>query len=283
MTPLRTVAALRRQLDEWRVAGDTVALVPTMGALHDGHVALVRVARERARRVVASLFVNPAQFAPGEDFARYPRDEAADMARFLDAGVDLVYAPGARDMYPKGFATTVTPGGAAQGLEADYREGFFSGVATVVLKLFMQTGADVAVFGEKDYQQLVVVKQMVRDLDLRIDIVPVATVREADGLAMSSRNAYLGARDRRRAAGLFRILMETRGVLGGGEPMDAAILDASRSLEAAFDAVDYLSLRDPVTLGVVTTQARAARLLAAVRLGGTRLIDNVAVTLPGGG
>lgn len=283
MTPLRTVAALRRQLDEWRVAGDTVALVPTMGALHDGHVALVRVARERARRVVASLFVNPAQFAPGEDFARYPRDEAADMARFLDAGVDLVYAPGARDMYPKGFATTVTPGGAAQGLEADYREGFFSGVATVVLKLFMQTGADVAVFGEKDYQQLVVVKQMVRDLDLRIDIVPVATVREADGLAMSSRNAYLGSRDRRRAAGLFRILMETRGVLGGGESMDAAILDASRSLEAAFDAVDYLSLRDPVTLGVVETQARAARLLAAVRLGGTRLIDNVAVTLPGGG
>ena len=283
MTPLRTVAALRRRLDEWRVAGDTVALVPTMGALHDGHVALVRVARERARRVVASLFVNPAQFAPGEDFARYPRDEAADMARFLDAGVDLVYAPGARDMYPEGFATTVTPGGAAQGLEADYREGFFSGVATVVLKLFMQTGADVAVFGEKDYQQLVVVKQMVRDLDLRIDIVPVATVREADGLAMSSRNAYLGAQDRRRAAGLFRILMETRGVLGGGEPMDATILDASRSLEAAFDAVDYLSLRDPVTLGVVETQARAARLLAAVRLGGTRLIDNVAVTLPGGG
>lgn len=282
MTPLRTVAALRCQLDEWRVAGDTVALVPTMGALHDGHLALIRAARERACRVVASLFVNPAQFAPGEDFASYPRDEAGDVARFLEAGVDLVYAPGTQDMYPQGFATTVTPRGAAHGLEADYREGFFSGVATVVLKLFMQTGADVAVFGEKDYQQLVVVKQMVRDLDLRIDIVAVATVREADGLAMSSRNAYLGVEDRCRAAGLFRILMETRGVLGRGEPADAAILDASRRLEAAFDAVDYLSLRDPVTLGVVGARAGTARLLSAVRLGETRLIDNVAVTLPGG-
>ena len=283
MTPVRTVAALRRQLDEWRVASDTIALVPTMGALHDGHLALVRAARERARRVVASLFVNPTQFAPGEDFTRYPRDETGDMADFRSAGVDLVYAPGTEDMYPSGFATTVTPGGAAQGLEANHREGFFSGVATVVLKLFMQTGADVAVFGEKDYQQLVVVKQMVRDLDLRIDIVPVATVREADGLAMSSRNAYLGAQDRHRAAGLFRILMETRGVLGEGEPPDIAVRNASRRLEAAFDAVDYLSLRDPVTLGVVETQASAARLLSAVRLGGTRLIDNVAVTLPGGG
>ncbi len=282
MTPVRTVAALRLQLDEWRVAGDTIVLVPTMGALHDGHLALVRVARERARRVVASLFVNPAQFAPGEDFASYPRNEAEDMACFLDAGVDLVYAPEAQDMYPEGFATTVTPGGAAQGLEADYREGFFSGVATVVLKLFMQTRADAAVFGEKDYQQLVVVNQMVRDLDLGIDIVPVATVREADGLAMSSRNVYLGAEDRHRAAGLFRILLETRDVLGGGEPPDTAIRNALRRLEAAFDAVDYLSLRDPVTLGVVETRARAARLLSAVRLGGTRLIDNVAVTLPGG-
>ena len=282
MTPVRTVAALRRQLDEWRVAGDTVGLVPTMGALHDGHMALVRVARERACRVVASLFVNPAQFAPGEDFASYPRDEASDVARFLDAGVDLVYAPETQDMYPQGFATTVTPGGAAQGLEADYREGFFSGVATVVLKLFMQTGADVAVFGEKDYQQLVVVKQMVRDLDLRIDIVPVATVREADGLAMSSRNAYLGAEERHRAARLFRILTQTRDALGRGEPADTAIVDASRRLETAFDAVDYLSLRDPVTLGAVETKIPAARLLSAVRLGGTRLIDNVAVTLPGG-
>lgn len=282
MTPVRTVAALRRQLDEWRVAGDTIALVPTMGALHDGHLALVRAARERACRVVASLFVNPTQFAPGEDFARYPRDEAGDVARFLDAGVDLVYAPGREDMYPPGFATAVTPSGAARGLEADYREGFFSGVATVVLKLFAQTGADAAVFGEKDYQQLVVVKQMVRDLDLRIDIVPVATVREADGLAMSSRNAYLGATERERAAGLFRILTETRGVLGEGKPPDVAVRNASRRLEAAFDAVDYLALRDPVSLDAVETRASTARLLSAVRLGGTRLIDNVAVTLPGG-
>ena len=276
MTPVRTVAALRRQLDEWRVAGDTIALVPTMGALHDGHVALIRAARECACRVVASLFVNPAHFTS------YPRDETGDMAGFLGAGVDLVYAPGTEDMYPAGFATAVTPGGAAHGLEADYREGFFSGVATVVLKLFMQTGADVAVFGEKDYQQLVVVKQMVRDLDLRIDIHPVATVREEDGLAMSSRNAYLGAQDRRRAAGLFRILTETRGVLGEGEPPDVAIDHASRRLATTFDAVDYLSLRDLVTLGPVETRAGAARLLSAVRLGGIRLIDNVAVTLPGG-
>ncbi len=282
MTPVRTVAALRRQLDEWRLAGDTVGLVATMGALHDGHMALVRAARARSCRVVASLFVNPAQFAPGEDFACYPRDEARDVARCLEAGVDLVYAPGIQDMYPRGFATRVTPGGAAQGLETDYREGFFSGVASVVLKLFMQTGADVAVFGEKDYQQLVVVKQMVRDLDLHTDIVPVATVREADGLAMSSRNAYLDAADRRRAVALFRILMETRDALARGEPAEAAIVDASRRLGVAFDAVDYLSLRDCATLGVVETHTRAARLLAAVRLGVTRLIDNVAVTLPGG-
>ncbi len=282
MTPVRTVATLRRQLDEWRVAGDTIALVPTMGALHDGHRALIRAARERTCRVVASLFVNPMQFAPDEDFACYPRDEAGDIASFLDAGVDLVYAPGTRDMYPHGFATTVTPGGAGEGLEADHRDGFISGVATVVLKLFMQTGADVAVFGEKDYQQLVVVTQMVRDLDLRIDIVPVATVREADGLAMSSRNAYLGGDDRQRAAGLFRILMETRGALGAGEPPDTAVRNAVRRLEEAFDAVDYLSLRDPVTLSAAERRAGAARLLCAVRLGGTRLIDNVAVTLPGG-
>ncbi len=282
MTPVRTVAALRRQLDEWRVAGDTMALVPTMGALHDGHRALIQTARKRARRVVASLFVNPAQFAPGEDLACYPRDEAGDMAAFLDAGVDLVYAPVVEDMYPQGFATTVTPGGAAQGLEADHREGFFSGVATVVLKLFLQTGADAAVFGEKDYQQLVVVTQMVRDLDLATDIVPVATVREADGLAMSSRNAYLDAQDRRRAAGLFRILMETRGELGAGESPDAAVGNALKRLQAAFESVDYLSLRDAATLEVAGEGSGEARLLAAVRLGGTRLIDNVAVTLPGG-
>ena len=280
MTAVRTVEALRRHRDEWRLAGDTVALVATMGALHDGHMALVRAARERACRVVASLFVNPAQFAPGEDFARYPRNETGDVERFLKAGVDLVYAPGAGDMYPRDFTTIVTPAGAAQGLEAEHREGFFSGVATVVLKLFMQTAADMAVFGEKDYQQLVVVRQMVRDLDLGIDIVPVTTVREADGLAMSSRNAYLDAADRHRAAGLYGILTETRDDLARGEPAETVIVGASQRLAATFDAVDYLALRDAVTLGVVDAKARAARLLAAVRLGATRLIDNVAVTLP---
>ena len=281
MTPVRTVVGLRRILEGWRVAGDTVALVPTMGGLHDGHMALISEASELAGRVVASLFVNPRQFGPAEDFDRYPRDEARDMARFLESGVDMVYAPTLNEIYPEGFATAVSLTGPARGLEADHREGFFEGIATVVLKLLLQTGADMAMFGEKDYQQLLVVTRLVRDLDLPVTIIPVATVREADGLAMSSRNAYLAPDERRRAARLHEILEETARTLETGASPAAVLIDGLKSLDSVFDAVDYLELRDPLTLDPLESLDRRGRLLAAARLGTTRLIDNVAVDFPG--
>ncbi len=281
VTPVRTVVGLRRVLEGWRAAGDTIALVPTMGALHDGHIALISTARELASRVVASLFVNPRQFGPDGDFDRYPRDEARDMARFLESGVDTVYAPTLNEIYPEGFTTTVSLLGPARGLEADHREGFFEGVATVVLKLLLQTGADVAMFGEKDYQQLLVVTRLARDLDLPVTIIPVATAREADGLAMSSRNAYLAPDERRRAAGLHEVLEETASALETGASPAAALSDGLKSLDSVFDAVDYLELRDPLTLDPMESLNRRGRLLAAVHLGTTRLIDNVAVDFPG--
>ena len=202
---IRTVPPLRAQVKSWREAGETVALVPTMGALHAGHLDLVRLAKARCSRAVVSIFVNPTQFAPHEDFDRYPRDEAGDLAKLAAVGCDLVWSPDARRMYPDGFATRIAPAGAAEGLESDFRPHFFGGVATVCCKLFTQVAPDVAVFGEKDYQQLAVVKQMVRDLDLPLEIVGLPTVREGDGLAMSSRNAYLSARaSRHRAHDLSR-------------------------------------------------------------------------------
>ncbi len=278
MTPVRTVASLRRLLEAWRAAGDTVALVPTMGALHDGHRALVDAARERADRVVASLFVNPRQFAPDEDFERYPRNEARDMARFREFGADCVYAPSADVIYPAGYATTVSVAGPARGLESDLRPGFFDGVATVVLRLLLHSGAGMAVFGEKDYQQLLVITRLVRDLDLPVAIVPVATVREADGLAMSSRNAYLDGGQRRRAPRLHAVLQEARCALASGRPPAGVLETGRKDLEDAFDHVDYLELKDSLTLGPAQ---RSARLLAAVHLGPARLIDNVPVDLPG--
>ena len=278
MTPVRTVASLRRLLKEWRADGATVALVPTMGALHDGHRALVDAARERADRVVASLFVNPRQFSPGEDFERYPRNEARDMARFRDFGVDCVYAPSIDAIYGEGFATTVKVAGPGEGLEEEARPGFFGGVATVVLKLLLQSGADVAVFGEKDYQQLLVVTRLVRDLDLEVAIHAVATVREADGLAISSRNAYLDHGQRRLAPRFHATLQEASSALGSGVPPVRALDTARKALEDAFDRVDYLELRDSLGLGPAR---RSARLLGAVHLGSTRLIDNVPVDLPG--
>ncbi len=281
MTLQRTVVGLRRVLEGWRAAGDTIALVPTMGALHDGHLALVSAARERASRVVASLFVNPRQFGPAEDFDRYPRNEAGDMARFLESGVDIVYAPSLNEIYPEDFATTVSLAGPARGLEADHREGFFEGVATVVLKLLIQTGADMVMFGEKDYQQLLVVTRLVRNLDLPVTIIPVATVREADGLAMSSRNAYLAPDERRRAAKLHEVLEETASALETGASPAAVLSDGLKSLDSVFDAVDYLELRDPLTLDPMESLNRRGRLLAATQLGTIRLIDNVAVDFPG--
>jgi pantoate--beta-alanine ligase len=250
-----------------------------MGALHAGHLALVRLAQRRADRVVVSIFVNPTQFAPHEDFERYPRDEAGDLARLVEVGCDLVWAPDRSEMYPEGFATRVVPGGAAEGLEGEFRPHFFAGVATVCCKLFTQVAPDIAVFGEKDYQQLCVVRQMVRDLDLPLDIVGLPTVREPDGLALSSRNAYLSAEERRTAPLLHRVIADVaRSVAQGG----SAIAEGKARLQAAGFKVDYLEVRDAETLQPAGPDAgRPLRVLVAAWLGKTRLIDNVAVQVSG--
>ena len=275
---VRTVAELRAAVANWRRAGETVALVPTMGALHEGHLALVRRGRELADRVVASVFVNPTQFAPQEDFGRYPRDEAGDAAKLASAGCDLMYAPTVAEMYAEGRATTVAVAGPAEGLCGAARPQMFAGVALVVTKLLLQAQPDFAVFGEKDYQQLLVVRRFVRDLDIPAEIVGLPTVREADGLALSSRNAYLSAEERARAPELRRALAEAAAALTGGAEAAAALEAARTRLAAAgFDPIDYVELRDAETLAPLKTLDRPGRLLAAGWLGRTRLIDNVAV------
>jgi pantoate--beta-alanine ligase len=272
---IRTLAPLREQIRRWRREGATVALVPTMGALHEGHIDLVTLARARCTRVVASIFVNPAQFGPREDFTRYPRDEAGDLAKLRQAGCDAVWSPDATLMYPPGFATRITPAGVAEGLESDFRPHFFGGVATVCCKLFTQVLPDIAVFGEKDYQQLLVVRQMVRDLDLQLQIVAAPTRREADGLAMSSRNAYLSPQERAVAPILHQVL-QTVARSGGRDAK--VIAEGKKTLEAAGFRVDYLEVRDAETLTPVESGAtRPLRALAAAWLGKTRLIDNIAV------
>ena len=273
---LRTVAELRAQVRNWRAAGDTVSLVPTMGALHAGHLDLVRLARSRCRRAVVSIFVNPAQFAPHEDFDRYPRDEAGDLAKLASVGCDLVWAPDRFEMYPEGFATRIVPGGAAEGLESDFRPHFFAGVATVCCKLFTQVGPDIAVFGEKDYQQLAVVRQLVGDLNLPLEIVGAETVREADGLAMSSRNAYLTAEERRIAPLLHRTIADVARSAAGRADVAGPVAEGKAALEAAGFKVDYLEVRNAATLRPAAPDAGPRRVLAAAWLGKTRLIDNVA-------
>ncbi|KAA0683281.1 pantoate--beta-alanine ligase [Roseomonas genomospecies 6] len=275
---VRSVDDLRAQVAAWHREGRTVALVPTMGALHDGHLALVRRARELADRVVASVFVNPTQFAPHEDFDRYPRDETGDSRKLASAGCDLLYAPTVRAMYPEGFATAISVGGPAEGLCGTFRPQMFGGVALVVTKLFLQAQPDVAVFGEKDYQQLMVIRRFARDLDIPVRVEGLPTVREADGLAMSSRNAYLSADERARAPELNRALVEAASALAGGAEA-AAVLEAVRAriTAAGFGAIDYVELRDADTLAPVTRAERPARLLAAAWMGKARLIDNVPV------
>jgi pantoate--beta-alanine ligase len=279
-TPIvHSKAQLRETVAGWRRSDEVIALVPTMGALHEGHLALVRTAREHAARVVVSIFVNPAQFAPHEDFGRYPRTLQEDAGKLSGEGVDLIYAPTAEDMYPQGFATRVAPdGGPALGLESDARPHFFGGVATVVSKLFLQVRPDLAVFGEKDWQQLQVVRQMVRDLDIDIGIVAGRTVREADGLALSSRNAYLSAEDRAAAPALHRALSEAASLIGGGAPLAATLVRARQAVERAGFEVDYLEGRHAETLTAIEGPHHGpVRLLVAARIGGTRLIDNVPV------
>jgi pantoate--beta-alanine ligase len=278
MVVARNIAALRRTAAGWREAREGIGLVPTMGAIHDGHLALVRAARAQCRRVVASLFVNPKQFGPAEDLAAYPRSEAADLAAFAGAGVDLAYVPDAAEMYPPGFATTVEVGGVSQGLDGAARPGHFAGVATVVTKLLLQTLPDVAFFGEKDYQQLLVVQRLVRDLDIPVRIAGVATVREPDGLALSSRNIYLSEEERRTAPLLYRVLCRAAAELRQHPDAVAAVLErGAATLRAAGFAVDYLELRGAADLVPLARLAAPGRLLAAARLGRTRLIDNIPV------
>ncbi len=275
----RSVADLRAHVGAWRRAGRRVALVPTMGALHEGHLSLLRRALAMADCAIVSIFVNPTQFAPGEDLAAYPRTFAADLAAIATVGGEtLVYAPDAAAMYPSGFATSIETGGPAKvGLEDRFRPTHFAGVATVVAKLFLQAQADVALFGEKDYQQLKVVQQMARDLDIPVDVIGCPTVREADGLAMSSRNRFLPTEERRRAALLHEALRRAADRIAAGEPAGRAASDAAVVLAREGFAVDYLEARNADTLASLAgTPDEPIRLLAAARFGGVRLIDNIA-------
>lgn len=283
---VRTPEALRQQVAAWRAQGLRVGLIPTMGALHEGHLSLVRLARARADRAVASLFVNPTQFGPGEDFTAYPRDEGRDRDLLAGAGCDLLYAPGPEAMYPPGFATTVTVAGLTTAMEGAARPTHFGGVATVVTKLLLQAGADIAVFGEKDYQQLQVIRRLALDLDIPTEIVPGPIVRDPDGLALSSRNAYLDAAQRAIAPALNLALRQAAAELAAGSTVEAAeARGRSAVLAAGFEAVDYFEARCPDTLERLGPGplGAPARLLTVARLGRTRLLDNVAVEAPRGG
>jgi len=276
---LRTVPTLRRALEPYRKAGTSIALVPTMGALHRGHMALVREARRRAKRVVVSIFVNPAQFAPHEDFASYPRRFATDIKALGEASVDLVWAPAIEAMYPDGFATRLAPEGPAKaGLEDEFRPHFFGGVATVVAKLFTQVSPDFALFGQKDYQQLRVITQMAKDLDLPVKIIGVPTVRDSDGLALSSRNAYLSSAERAVAPMLYRVLKGCASRIKNGEKIERVLNVGRIEIDLAGFVLDYLEARHALTLApIASLREGPVRLLIAAKLGKTRLIDNIAV------
>lgn len=276
---VRTVLALRRTLDGLRARKAGVALVPTMGALHDGHLSLVRLARKRAEKVVVSIFVNPTQFAPTEDFGSYPRTWKADVEKLAAERVELIWHPDVKTMYPEGFATRISPGGpAVAGLEDRFRPHFFGGVATVVGKLFTQVRPDVAIFGEKDFQQLRVVTQMARDLDLGVKVIGSRTVRERDGLAMSSRNVYLSAEERHTAPTLYKAMKQGAASIRAGADIAAALAIAEETIRNAGFALDYLEARHAETLAPIGSRREGpVRMLVAARLGTTRLIDNIAV------
>ena len=276
MEIVRTVADLRKHIALWRKGEVRVGLVPTMGALHQGHMALVEAARAECDRIVASIFVNPKQFAPTEDLGSYPRREAADLEMLRSAGVDLVFIPAVDEIYPPGFATLVRVDGLTEGLCGAHRAGHFDGVTTVVTKLLIQALPDTAYFGEKDYQQLTVVRRLARDLDLPVRIAGVPTVREPDGLALSSRNVYLSAEERRIAPNLARVLRSIAAVLAQ-DPNAVAqeIAHGSAALQQAGFAVEYLEIREAESLAVTSEVTASSRVFAAVRLGTTRLIDNM--------
>ena len=275
---VRTVKDLRRQTAKWRASGKTIALVPTMGALHDGHLSLVALGRQKSNRVVVSIFVNPRQFGPGEDLARYPRNEAADLAKLSSTGANLVWAPSVEEMYGEGFSTQLVIDGPAEPLEGEFRPHHFGGVATVCCKLFNQVAPDIAIFGEKDYQQLCVLRQMVRDLNLPLTLIGAPTKRENDGLAMSSRNAYLTAGERKIAPALYATISELAADIAKGADVTAACANAKLKLRSAgFQKIDYLEARDAQTLRAPSHEpGQTLRILVAAFLGKTRLIDNVA-------
>jgi pantoate--beta-alanine ligase len=273
------VPALRRAIDSFRSKKAATALVPTMGALHDGHVSLVRLAKRRAAKVVVSIFVNPTQFAPSEDFSSYPRTWKADVAKLAAEDVDLIWNPDVKTMYPDGFATKIlTEGPAFAGLEDRFRPHFFGGVTTVVGKLFTQVRPDVAVFGEKDFQQLRVVSRMAADLDLGVRVIGSKTVRERDGLAMSSRNVYLSPEERRAAPALYRAMKESAGRLRNGDDVKAAMAGGAKLVADAGFKLDYFEVRHAETLApIASAKDGPMRILVAAIIGKTRLIDNVAV------
>lgn len=278
---IRGVEALRKQVSLWRSSGFSVGLVPTMGALHAGHLSLVELAKNKADRVVASIFVNPTQFGPDEDFDEYPRDNAADIGKLEKAGVDAVFVPPVAEMYPDGFATSVRVSGMTNILCGAHRETHFDGVALVVTKLLLQCLPDVAVFGEKDYQQLQIIRRFVADLNIPVRILDGPIVREADDLALSSRNRYLTAEQRAIAAYFPAILRSTAQSISEGGPIEASLKAArDKILSAGFDSVDYVELRDARDLSEVTELVAPSRLFGATRIGTTRLIDNWPVDAP---
>ncbi|HEY1124695.1 MAG TPA: pantoate--beta-alanine ligase [Sphingobium sp.] len=278
MQIFRDVDGLRRGLASLRDDGGHVAMVPTMGALHAGHMSLVTEAQRRAARVVVSIFVNPTQFGPNEDLSAYPRREAEDAAMLREAGVDILWAPSVEAMYPDGFRTSIRVAGLSDELDGAHRPGHFDGVATVVAKLFGQVRPDIACFGEKDWQQLAIIRRLVADLDLGVEIVGVPTARDPDGLALSSRNAYLSPTEREEALALPQALNEAAAAIRSGADIALALAEAHDAIRAGgFESVDYVELRDAATLKRIESLDAPARLLAAARIGRTRLIDNIAV------
>ena len=275
---VRTIAELRQHTSRWRIAGQTIGLIPTMGALHNGHLSLIKLAQGKCDRVIATIFVNPRQFLPNEDFDEYPRNEESDIQKLIEMGVDLLFAPKAPEMYQPDASTTVVISKLTDCLCATSRPGFFDGVGTVVTKLLIQALPDLAIFGEKDYQQLLVIKRLARDLDIPVEIIGAPTIREADGLAVSSRNVFLSQTNRETASKVFEILKKTATAIALGNDVLVACEEArSELILAGFSEIDYFEARHSETLELIQNFENSGRLFAAVWLGPTRLIDNLEI------
>ena len=278
MEVVRTIAELRQHTSRWRIAGQTIGLIPTMGALHNGHLSLIKLAQGKCDRVIATIFVNPRQFLPNEDFDEYPRNEESDIQKLIEMGVDLLFAPKAPEMYQPDASTTVVISKLTDCLCATSRPGFFDGVGTVVTKLLIQALPDLAIFGEKDYQQLLVIKRLTRDLDIPVEIIGAPTIREADGLAVSSRNVFLSQTNRETASKVFEILKKTATAIAQGNDVLVACEEArSELILAGFSEIDYFEARHSETLELIQNFENSGRLFAAVWLGSTRLIDNLEI------